>query len=83
MVEQFGTSERSISLCMVILSGVQAKDILEITELFYLKIILKLTKRQAQLSATLIVDALAMGYRISETLQALLNVQELIKPTNV
>ena len=38
MIRRFGTEHRPMPLCMVILTGVRAKDIFQLTELFFLKI---------------------------------------------
>lgn len=41
MIRRFGTADKPMPICLVILTGTQSKNIFELTELFYLKIVVE------------------------------------------
>lgn len=45
MIKRFGTENRPMPICMVILSGIHAKNIYEVSNLFYLKITVEAFKK--------------------------------------
>lgn len=45
LIRRFGPTDKPMPICLVILSGTNAKDIYELTELFYLKIIIESFKK--------------------------------------
>jgi len=50
LIKRFGPVDKPMPICLVILSGTQAKEIYELSELFYLKITVEAYKKNRPLS---------------------------------